>query len=572
MVFLFWAAIVKFLIGLRCRSRIFYRSRNFGMSINSAQEQPTGAGWETSDEIDLKRYIGALWQRWPEILLTTVAVILLTAGAVWAYRQLTPPVYEATATAAIVRVSTDVRFDERFTTSSEEQNLDVNSRRTALIALVKSGSIAQQVIDELGDALPEDLRDPAALLETVHGEMATADGRSGQSDLINITVSTDSPEASAAIANAWASAYVRQVNSVYGQVPDEMLGSVSTELAAAQQTYQGAQAQLENHLAASQLDALVRQSNAISQTLNILQDSQLDAITGENDRNRSQLRMYYDQLLRTNSLLTAARALEAQTTGADAADAADAASTALALQVLQVQMVNAAAVAPPGWADPGLTLQQQPTVLQLQLNGGSTPTTAELRREIAATVASLEAQLAQLETSIAQATQALAAGGAQQVISSTLAATPASLVTDPITATGITATAGITAAGTELRAGTASLAGTIADLEEQERALQSRIEVETAARLEFTEQRNLAWESLQALNNKQAELQLARAAANSEVRLSSAAIPLDKPVQRVSLMFSVVLATAAGLLLGVLLALVLELMNVRPLRSVRRGA
>jgi len=535
------------------------------MAIHSAQEQPTGTAWETGDEIDLTRYISAMWQRWPEILLTTAAVILLTAGAVWAYRTLMPPVYEATATAAIVRVSTDVRFDERFTTSSEEQNLDVDSRRTALIALVKSGSIAQQVIDELGDVLPEDLRDPAALLENVEGEMATADGRSGQSDLINIIVSTDSPELSAAVANAWAKAYVRQVNSVYGQVPDEMLGSVETELTAAQQTYQGAQARLESHLAASQLDELVRQSAAISQTLGILQDTQLDAITGEKDRNRSQLRMYYDQWLRTNSLLTAARALETQMTDAGAADTASTASTAstaLALQVLQVQIVNAAAVSPPGWSDPGLIFQSQPTVLQLQLEGAATPTPDELRREIAATVESLEAQLEQLEQSITQTTQALAADSAQQVISGTLAGVPGLLDTGAITPT----------AGIELGAGAASLVGTMAQLEEQQRVLQSRIEVETAAKLEFTQQRNLAWESLQALNNKQAELQLARAAANSEVRLSSAAIPLDKPVQRISLMLSVALAAVAGLLLGVLLALVLELMNVRPLRAARGGA
>ena len=83
---------------------------------------------------------------------------------------MTPPVYEANATAAIVRTSTDVRFDERFTTSSDQPAmLDVNSRRTALVALVKSGSIAQQVIDELGDQLPLELQNPAKLLNAVHG-------------------------------------------------------------------------------------------------------------------------------------------------------------------------------------------------------------------------------------------------------------------------------------------------------------------------------------------------------------------------------------------------------------------
>ena len=160
---------------------------------------------------------------------------------------MTPPVYESTATAAIVRTSTDVRFDERFTTSSDQPNLDVNSRRAALIGLVQSGSIAQQVIDELGDQLPSELRDPAVLLKTVSGGMATVGSRAGQSDLINITVRAQSPKMAAAIANAWAKTYVQQVNSVYGQVPDDMLGSVEAQLVQAQDTYAKAQADLEGY-------------------------------------------------------------------------------------------------------------------------------------------------------------------------------------------------------------------------------------------------------------------------------------------------------------------------------------
>lgn len=127
------------------------------MSVEESMQKSAGGDrWNHSDEIDLSRYLSALASRWLEILLTTLAVILLTAAAVLAYRALTPPVYEATTTAAIIRTSTDVVFDERFTTS-EEPNLDVNSP-PGLIGLVSSGSIAQQVIDELGDLLPQELR------------------------------------------------------------------------------------------------------------------------------------------------------------------------------------------------------------------------------------------------------------------------------------------------------------------------------------------------------------------------------------------------------------------------------
>ena len=150
------------------------------MAGTIVSQRHTEESWSESDEIDLARYFGVLRRRWLEIVLVTVGVVVLTASGVLLYRQMTPPVYEANATAAIVRTSTDVRFDERFTTSSDQPgNLDVNSRRTALVALVKSGSIAQQVIDELGDQLPLKLQSPAKLLDAVTAEMATAAGRAG---------------------------------------------------------------------------------------------------------------------------------------------------------------------------------------------------------------------------------------------------------------------------------------------------------------------------------------------------------------------------------------------------------
>lgn len=512
------------------------------MPVDSLREHDNIRQWENADEIDLTRYFAALARRWREILLVMLAVIVATATAVLIYRAITPPVYEATATAAIVRISTDVRFDERYTTSSAQPNLDVNSRRTALIALVHNGAIAQQVIAELGDALPSSLQNPADLLEVVEGEMATANG-GGQSDLINITVRTESPETSAAVANAWAKAYVQHVNSIYGQTPDEMLISVETQLAAAQQTYQEAQTTLENHLSTSRLNELVRQSDTVSQTLNVLQATQLDAITGENDRNRSQLRMDYDQWLRTNSLLAAARTLGEQANSEAAAT--DVAGVALALQVLQVQMVNAAAVSPPALNNRNFSpAQQAPTTLQLQLDSAAM-SLLQLRTQISATVESLETQLVLLESNIQQTTRTLALG-AQQVRGEL----PAETI-------------GVAVDGE-------SLTGTIAQLEQQLRNLQGQVEVEAARTLEFTEQRDLAWESVQALSNKQAELQLARAAANSEVRLSSTAVPLDQPVDRISLALSLALAGFVGLLLGIFLAVSLEAAGVPPLRA-RRG-
>ena len=103
----------------------------------------------------------------------------------------------------------------------------------------------------------------------------------------------------------------------------------------------------------------------------------------------------------------------------------------------------------------------------------------------------------------------------------------------------------------------------IVQLEDQLRLLQEQLEVETARKLQFMTERDLAWSSVEALGSKQAELQLARAAANSEVRLSSAAVPLDEPLQTTGLLMSALLAAVVGLGLGVALAFVLEANGTR---------
>ncbi len=109
------------------------------------------------------------------------------------------------------------------------------------------------------------------------------------------------------------------------------------------------------------------------------------------------------------------------------------------------------------------------------------------------------------------------------------------------------------------------LAESIAVLERQLQVLQARLEAETAANQQFLQQRNLAWDSFSALSTKQAELRLERAAANSEVRLGTLAIPPNRPVEGASLPVSVLLAAVVGLLLAVFVAFLLEYLGRPPL-------
>ncbi len=117
----------------------------------------------------------------------------------------------------------------------------------------------------------------------------------------------------------------------------------------------------------------------------------------------------------------------------------------------------------------------------------------------------------------------------------------------------------------------APLLQAIAQLEDEVRTLQSQLEAENARSLQFTQQRDVNWETYKALNNKLTELSLARAAADSEVRFAADAIPPSLPVPGTSLTMSVALAGAVGLLLAVFLAFLLEYLGKPPLFTRRRA-
>lgn len=71
------------------------------MASNSIPQHSASLPWSETDELNWAHYFGVLRRRWQEILLVTLAAAFLAAAGVLLYRQITPPVYEATATAAI---------------------------------------------------------------------------------------------------------------------------------------------------------------------------------------------------------------------------------------------------------------------------------------------------------------------------------------------------------------------------------------------------------------------------------------------------------------------------------------
>jgi hypothetical protein len=235
-----------------------------------------------------------------------------------------------------------------------------------------------------------------------------------------------------------------------------------------------------------------------------------------------------------------------------------------------------------------------PPVMQVQLGAVPTATLATVKADAGSIVSSLETQLTALEQQIATLNQSLLSGdqfsdlGATVPATSTLFATIEaqypdlfkggvfSAISDAASANSALAAAGQEQAQTLFGMGgleslpttsavDAPMAQAIDTLEAEVRALQAQLETEGARNLQVTQQRDLTWETYKALSSKQAELTLARAAANSEVRIGTPAVPPDEALRGTSLTLSLALSGAVGLLLGIFTAFVLEYLGRPPL-------
>lgn len=243
-------------------------------SAHTAPVQP-------DDVIDLRVYFNVLLRWWKEIILIGI-LCGVVAGAGWYILNATrTTTYTAAAEVAITRTISEVTLDERFVTSTDAPNTSASvARRNALIGLAGNPALAQAVIDDLGAALPQDLRQPAELASIISASMASVPGRTGDIDLIRIVATTDDPMLSSLIATTWAQAYVRNVNQTYGQVPDELFASMSREQENGRVAYEAAQAALEDFLTRSRVDELSRLVSDRETVITTLRRSRNDLLNG----------------------------------------------------------------------------------------------------------------------------------------------------------------------------------------------------------------------------------------------------------------------------------------------------
>ncbi|MBN1890312.1 MAG: hypothetical protein JW850_20125 [Thermoflexales bacterium] len=227
--------------------------------------------------LDVRQVIDALLRRWRLVASLTLGMTLVAAVLALAF----PSPYRAVAGVAIVKIKTSIEFDSRFKTTSEDtlgsgyaQAMGAEARRQALAGLVENGSVAYQVIEEMGDMLRPSERTPALLLQKVSAGLVK------DSDLIHIHVTDPDPGHAAALANAWARAYERHVNGLYGGgAPEQYAKSIQTELEQARYKYEQAQTAVETFVERSQLDRLARTISDKQHIIDSLQRAKQTTIT-----------------------------------------------------------------------------------------------------------------------------------------------------------------------------------------------------------------------------------------------------------------------------------------------------
>jgi uncharacterized protein involved in exopolysaccharide biosynthesis len=172
------------------------------------------------------------------------------------------PVYEAKVGVVIVKARSEIVFEPKYRTLTDEElgslATDINARRKALEALVKSSSVAAEAIAKLGSTLELEERDVNILLEMVETE---ANG-----DLIGIKVKGEDPRKIVAIANAWGEAYEEYVNGLYGSRPQSP-GDIQAQVIEAESSYKEAEEALAKFMGDNQIDTLSLEIGAKQNTL-----------------------------------------------------------------------------------------------------------------------------------------------------------------------------------------------------------------------------------------------------------------------------------------------------------------
>ena len=273
------------------------------------------------EEIDLRAYVGVLFRRWPVIL--GLALVAAVAAGLVSFLLLSP-IFEATALIAVVKSRSEITFEPRFRTITEEDLLaagqasaavlDRKARLQSFSSLVQDPEIARSVLQAYPDLfVPENPEDdpatPADLLRMVEGEVFE------NSDLIAIKVTAGDPEKAATIANAWAHHFVASINQTYGG-EEESLVLIGQQVTEAKTAYETTEEALRQFIVEqdriSELQRLVQEKETIITSLRAGKQAAVSAVIDRQIEIQSQLINAYMEASAANRLLAFNKGQEAK--------------------------------------------------------------------------------------------------------------------------------------------------------------------------------------------------------------------------------------------------------------------
>lgn len=516
-------------------------------------------GQETSFEIG--RYLETLLRQW-QLILGATLICAIVAG-VFTYLQ--PKVYQARVLIASTNVGSNVSLGSTIETLSEEElgyRLGGSTARLqSYVQMVKNPYIAKAVLEEIGEELPENLRNQNALLQLVGGRLAE------KSDSIEILVNNMDPDIAVAIANVWGKEYVDWVNNVYSSSTSaEALKAVKLKKDEAQISYEKAQKELETFTAKSNLENFTRQieevkalvtslstarTTAASTIITNTMTAELTSFNEEMLHDQELLKQAYLDSRNVNQLLKNALGMRDQIqSGGEGA----ARSNTLALILLKTQAFATDQVIT--FSSEYTTADNNLTTLQIQA-ATTELTPEEMVADLDGLIASLESRQASLKTEI----EALS----QQLVE--LESVPNTLSSDTVgNASGqipvgeaslqalldLNGLEGVLSAMEE----DVPIEQTINRLEKNISNLQAKLAKETDRQQELTRARDLAWQTYSTLATKQAELEIATESLGKEVALASpAGIPGRASLE---LFRNVIIAALVGFMIGIGVAYLIE--------------
>jgi capsular polysaccharide biosynthesis protein len=298
---------------------------------------------------DIGVLIEVLLRQWGIIVVLSILCALVAGISTLSL----PKRYQANALIASTRISASASFGSNIQTVTEEQlmatvsaaSADRKTRLGSYVQLIKNPAIAQSVLDEFKDRLPFSLQTVDALLQAVSGEVVS------DSDLIQISATTQDPKLSADLANAWGEAFVNQVNQIYSDSgTSDVYHSIQGQTAASKKVFDDAQAAVEAFYAQNQeanLQRLIAEGRSEVDSLSLGYTRVISSVVGLQAQTsiaaygqrvqdlQNQLQQNYDERRLNDQYLASAQDMYEQVkNGGDGA----AASNAMALNLLKAQV------------------------------------------------------------------------------------------------------------------------------------------------------------------------------------------------------------------------------------------